>query len=455
MQKLIAKYVLAAHLAILAVAPLFLSSEAVIWLALPAIIWILMEPSRVANESLHEARERVVVGMIKDPLFWVMLLLAATALVRALNGGVAFAYDAEHRVWSLTSPVIAILPGCVDGCGFAELGGVVALAVAVIGALHALGRSARLAFLIVASILSAVGATVWLWAYAEGAESAVWAAQTSLTKPLFTGTFFGMALAAGELGLLAVLERGWLKMLLPVMLAVTANALGLFVFAPPLTVAIFAAVALLILVYAFVYLRVMSGGVFCFKFLVLFGVPLVIAGFVATMIVPPELLAEKIAPFMSGDFLPEKMMALRSKLDELSLRMWKSHPWLGTGEGSYALNLGYVATPGDWEIVPAEQTAPLNGFWMLLVERGTIGAFLAAVPLALLVWVYCRRLARAVVRRGLPHPVVIGGLLALAAAATQTAFDSSLLMTGMFTLVMAFFTISTATLPKETKENGR
>lgn len=76
MQTLITKYGLAAHLALLTVAPLFLFpfcgegtiTVVMLWLSGLAFIWILMEPSVLAGEVLHDARNRVSANMFRDPL---------------------------------------------------------------------------------------------------------------------------------------------------------------------------------------------------------------------------------------------------------------------------------------------------------------------------------------------------------------------------------------------------
>ena len=81
MQKLISKYGLAAHLALLAVAPLFLfpflPGESVatveLWLSGFTLVWLLMEPSRRNEEMLHDARMRVAGDIARDPLFWALL----------------------------------------------------------------------------------------------------------------------------------------------------------------------------------------------------------------------------------------------------------------------------------------------------------------------------------------------------------------------------------------------
>ena len=83
MQKAIAKYGLAAHLAILAVAPLFLFpffgedtiAVVLLWLSLPAAVWTFMQPSVRRGEMLHDARDRVSSEVFRDPFFWVMLVV--------------------------------------------------------------------------------------------------------------------------------------------------------------------------------------------------------------------------------------------------------------------------------------------------------------------------------------------------------------------------------------------
>ena len=68
MHQFLAKYGLAAHLALLAVAPLFLfpfsaeSSVAVtlLWLTLLAVVWCFLVPSVRGGERLYDARLRVV-----------------------------------------------------------------------------------------------------------------------------------------------------------------------------------------------------------------------------------------------------------------------------------------------------------------------------------------------------------------------------------------------------------
>ena len=137
MHKAISKYGLAAHLALLAVAPLFLfpfcgdawTARVVLWLALLAAAWTALEPSRRADETLHDARFRVASSVARDPLFWLSLLLVLIVAIRWLNGGVAMEYDAEIRAWGLTEATVPFLPGGVTGSGYLPFAAAVGAAV--------------------------------------------------------------------------------------------------------------------------------------------------------------------------------------------------------------------------------------------------------------------------------------------------------------------------------------
>ena len=87
MQKLIGKYGLAAHLALVVVAPLFFTPTAVLWLSALAVVWFFLEPSRIGFEQLHDARRRILSSLWKDAVFWVFLALTVIAGIRFANGG--------------------------------------------------------------------------------------------------------------------------------------------------------------------------------------------------------------------------------------------------------------------------------------------------------------------------------------------------------------------------------
>lgn len=100
--RLITRYGLATHLALLASLPFvlfpFLSeaclAQVIFCLSGITFLCLLVEPSMRAGEHLSIARHRVLRSMFRDVVFWFFVLALAVSLVRYLNSGVA----ADYRV---------------------------------------------------------------------------------------------------------------------------------------------------------------------------------------------------------------------------------------------------------------------------------------------------------------------------------------------------------------------
>ena len=452
MQKLLTKYGLAAHLALLAVAPLFLSATTILWLSGLALVWVLIEPSRIGGEMLHDARQRVAYAVFTDPLFWVSLLIAVVAGVRCWNDGVALSYDAEAARWLLSEPVFPMLPSSVRGAGLMEFAVACALVAVLQGCRHAMGRSARCAFALVASFLSGIGAICLGILYAMGNPWCAGRVECALTTPMFIGSAFGVYLAAGIVAMLSAFENKWFRAFPLTLVAVCGNALGLVMFSPPVTAVLFAAIAVLVFAYAFVYAFRKLGAGGEFKVLVVFSISLVAAGLLLNVLIPREVFQSKIAVYSGGDIIPEGAEALRNALSAMCVKIWKGSPWLGSGLGAFPLSLKFVATDADWVAISPFQAAPLNGYWLLLVERGVVGAFVIACPLALLLWTYGLRLVKGILKE-LPHPLCWVGPFMLVAATVETLVDASFLFPGATLSVAAFMAVSASAFPKE-KHNG-
>lgn len=448
MQKLIGKYGLAAHLALVVVAPLFFTPTAVMWLSALAAIWFLKEPSRVGFEQLHDARKRVLSALWRDPVFWVFLFLAIMALVRCVNNGITLAYDAENASWSVTSPACTFLPGSADGVGFRFFSGAFAAFILVSICRHALGRSARFAFFLVSSTLSAVGAGVMLFLLHSGNDWAVKESTLSLQNPDFIGSVFGVFLVGAIAALYFTFDRQWYRAMPFAMLAVCGNAAGLFAFAPPILHCIFASAACVIFLYAFVYARKNLPSHAEFKYMVLFGLSMTLAWLAAVGALGEAGVEARVEPYTTGVFLGDEYRSLRDALSSISAEIWKASPWFGRGLGSFPMEMGFHVTEEQWSFIPALQSAPLNGYWMLLAERGIVGAFLLAVPILLLAGYYVRSLASGVVR-ALPNPAAWAGCLAGIAAVVSLMFSVTLLSPGFAAAVAAYFSVSINAFPKE------
>lgn len=453
MQKLITKYGLAAHLALLAVAPLFLSPAWVLWLSALGAIWLIMEPSRIGEEMLHEARRRVAGEIVRDPFFWVSLALVAFAALRWVNGGITMVYDAENTTWSLHPPRFEILPGSVSGFGAVEFCASVAMVVVLQGGRHALGKSARWAFFLISSFLASLAAIRLSVAMFYGDADVLRQSACPVSDPVHIGMAFGVYSLVAMMALLAAFERKWRKSMPLALIAVIGNAAGLFLFAPSFVVAAFGAVSVVLFLYAFTYARMALPGSGAFKFLVAFGMSLVVAGVIAVAVLPESSLPGKLSPFKTGLFWTPDYLSLREAVSGIAMKVWKAHPWIGSGLGSFPLDIKFLATEQDWSVIATERTPTLNGYWLLLSERGIIGAFAVACPLCLLLWTYGVRMVKGVMCRTLPHPASWMALLLLLALAACGVLDTTILFPGIMLSVAMVLAISANSFPKE-KHHG-
>lgn len=451
MQKIITKYGLAAHLAILATAPLFLSETAILWVAALVAVAVVMEPSRVGSEMLHDARRRVAWGIARDPLFWVFISLVGIAAIRTLNTGVSLAYDAEVGKWSLTTPTIPILPGAVDGVGGWHFALACASLVLVMGCRHALGRSARSAFVLVASFLAGVVVIAQLLAVRTNQAALTRLVECSPSDPAYEGCAYGILFLMSIAALATVFERRWWKSLPMTVVGICGTLLGVFYLASPQTTVLFAGASLLMLLYVFVYLRIKVSKTADFRCLVVFGMVVAFSVMIVLTIGPEEILQKKIAPYLTGAFINSEFLSAREVLSRISFEVWRGHPWLGTGLGSYGIDMSMFARPADWKVITALQTAPMNGYWLLLAERGVVGAFFLLVPLAIMLVTYVRRFIGGMKILSQPLAWVMPILLIVVGA--EMMVDCSYLLPKVIMPLLAAFSISANSFAKEKGRN--
>lgn len=455
MHQFLAKYGLAAHLALLAVAPLFLfpfcaaSSVAVtlLWLTLLAAIWCALMPSVRGGERLHDARARVVSESARDPLFWASVALALVAGFRALNGGVRMAYDVEAAVWQLTTAAFPFYPGCTDGAGFLPFAVALALVVLFAAARHALGRSARQAFLLMAAAVAGLASVVFLVAAHLGHAGCARLFAFPGAGVSFAGIAFGLYFLGGVASLYAAFERKWMSATFLAPLSVGGTAVGAFAFAPPATAALFAVAALAVFGLSFVCAMRTLRRQAEFRLLVVFALALAMGGLLAGFLMPEAALSARLDAFAQRAFFPDGFWALRRTLSDLAFRAWKESPWIGTGLGSFGLDIRFQALPEDWAVIPRGQTAVPNGGWLLLAERGLVGAALYLLPFGFLLFTYARRLVAWARRVCLPHPAVLLLPLVLMTLGVGAFFDCSILRADVLLAACAELAIAAKAFP--------
>ena len=457
MQKLIAKYGLAAHLAILAVAPLFLCpfcgdttvARVLVWLALPAVLWTVLEPSMRGGERLHDARRRTAKAISRDPLFWATLVLVAFTGFRALNTGIVLSYNAETSAWFVSLPPFPILPGVVGSSG--DLSFAVSLACMVLlqACRHSLGRAARMAFLLLSSFLSGLAALIALVAVHEGCPSAL--ALLPAADGLvcsYAGLIFGLYLIGGAVALVAMAEFRWKMSFLLLLLSIGGNGAGLFSFAPPYLSAALAAAGVLMLAYVVVFSCRNFLGADALKLLVVGGISLVLGGLLVAAILPKNVLDARLTAFVGRDFFPAQYWEIRRILSAVAFKSWISHIWIGTGIGSFPLDFRFCAQPEDWVLLPRGVAMMANGWWLLLSERGIVGSVFFVLPFGFLLFTYVRRLVGGVTEWALPHPACLIAPFALLLFAAVGFLDCSPLRIEVLMAMCSFLAISAATFQR-------
>lgn len=456
-QKLIAKYGTAAHLALLAAAPLFLfpflPDEAIatvlLFLSLPAAVWTLMEPSVLDGEKLHNARERAVRGLLSDPLLWACLALVVLVGVRAFNAGIGMSYDAEHSAWSVSNARFPLFPGSVGSNGYLPFAAMVAATVLIQGCRHSLGRSARMAFLFMSSALAGLAAAIVLSLAALGNAAALSAVSMEGTSYSFAGLAFVLCFLGGITSLVAAFERKWRAVIPLFAFSIGGTAAGAFTFSSALVSFVGACAGIVLIVYAFAYTCRMVRGSAEFKYLVVCGISLALGGLLVAASLPEKGLAARTEPFMSFVLLPDRFCELRDLLNGIALKTWLKHIWIGTGIGSFSLDFRFAANAEAWALVRGGAKAVPNGWLMLLVERGLVGAVFMALPVGFLFVAYCRRLAEGVRVRFFSHPACMLAPLVWAVVGVTGVFDCSVLRADVLMAALPMLVVSANSFSKK------
>lgn len=454
MQKLITKYGLAAHLALLAVAPLIVfpflgiqdTATVVFWLSLLGFVWFLNAPSRINNErSTSEARRRITKALIGDPIFWMFAIITIVSAIRAFNNGITLAYDAENFLWYMTEPAISVLPASSDSFGVPVFASTFLAFVVYFSAKHALGKSARIALTYLVGFLSGIAGLVALYQFVIGNELIGTFARPEISNPGFFGIGFGIVLVMLTAALPASFERHWNVALVTFPIAIGGLIAALFTFSPAYMALGYLTAAIITLVYGTFWAFKKLGKSTALKVVVVFGLSLVVA-LIAIYGTSFKVVLEKFAT-LSGGILSAEEADISAKLTAVSMKVWKTNLWLGSGLGTFPQHFRFNATDADWAVVSVGQLSPLNGWSYLLIERGIVGALLWTVPAIGLLWGYVSRIILA--KKELPSPMVFSAPIVVIVAFSLNAFNTSLFRIEALPLLVLAATLSTNSWVKE------
>lgn len=450
MQKFIAKYVLAAHLAVLAVAPLCLLPSWVAWLSLLGAIWLLMEPSRIKGESLRSARSRVVSAVVRDPFFWFSVVFLSYYVIAYFNTGVTLSYDAQEAKWFMSQPPMPLMPSSTDGFKPSAITSVLAMIVVTQGCRHALGKQARFGFAVVFSFVSGLISFIMISALVLGNVAYLDLAKCSFENPQFLGIVFGISSLVSVSALASVFEFRIFRVLVMVLFGIVGSLAGLFIFAPAHIAAFFAIALIMLFLYAIFYAFKLPGALIEFKYAVVLFISISIAVIVVIFSLSDEIMEMKTLPFQSVKTVLPQLSELREALSKIAFSVWRDNLWLGTGFETFPLDIKFNATDGAFAVIPESQTKPLSGYLLLLAENGIVGSVMYTCLYGFLLFTYIRRFCMSL-KASISSPISLTGFLALSAVAAAAAFDCSFLLPEATVVLCMTMSLSSVSFSKGAK----
>jgi hypothetical protein len=471
MQRLLTKYGLAFHVACICLLPLcfFAQSRAfgclpLFWLSLIAIEWLILLPSIRRDETLADARQRVLRAFWRDPFLYAGLAVIGLVGGQCLNSGCELVYLPDADVWKLSAPPIPWAVFSVEsGASVLQLAVFTAcLAVGVI-LRTAVGKAARRFLLQSLSGISGIVALVCIELVRRGDER--WGALASGAEASAVGIYFGFWLLVG-MGLFAEAlagrrrERIWLFLT-----CFLGNLLGLIWFASPLAILACVIMVVLLFIYWLIYLApLVTKSTQVLLFLSTMGCVSVIV--VGLILFAPNPVSEKL----------EKALPLTEYCHEMSLRngvrakaaisVWREYPWVGVGANGFYHTVGLVVDAGDWKVFEKDRAHVYNDGIQFLCEYGMIGVGFLVVSLIALLGPICYR-ARLVWKKQVSGmeldrlflfrlpPVVVTGALALLLCCLESANASPFRSAAVLLSWVCVLSSMPAFLPEKPREELR
>lgn len=403
--KLITKYGLATHLALLASLPVVLQpfvsdrilGVTILWLSLFALLWLLVEPSILSGEHLSTARRRVRREIARSPFFWFAVAAVVFAAIRCWNDSIVLRFNPEESAWQISQPVLAFCPASVPGAAFLPLALSIGVGVLLVGVLYGLGAAARTSFGITFALVLGVGGLASSICACMGVESLLSSALTAFSVKPYLGTVHGIGcLVAVTCGVHAE-SRKWAAARLPFCLGVAGNVAGVIFFAPPLVSGVYLLLTAFLALFGITFVSRTSslGGMARSAIMFLFGVALALSLLLA--FAPQAVSEAKSNGFDMAQAFPEVYKQTVVVLKRIGGIVWKESPWCGAGIGAFPLQVQFLADKADWSILPPQVVTAVSGYWTVLAERGILGCMLLGGLGLILVFVWIRHLIGAIV----------------------------------------------------------
>ena len=415
-------------------------------------MWLLLSPSLLGGEILDDARGRILCNMVRDPMFWVLAAVAVVAGIRTLNSGIRVSFDYETAEWSVLPPSLPFLPGSVDGLGFLPFAAVLSASIVVLGCRHALGKSARMMFLLILSVLSGIAAFIALVLLGSGDVVMSVAAAVAPERLSSPGLGFAVCFLCSVVALFVVLEQDWGRYMPLLLVAIAGNAAASFALLPFRDIIAFVLAYIVLLLFlgvcAWKILK-SAKGIRAFV-VVVFSMCLAYA--IIDTSVPDDVLVDRLSAFVAqeSDVEPkeESHEDVRAILSGVASTVWSDNLWAGVGVGAFRFYPRFHLAKEELDRLPRRVLVVPNAWWHLLAERGIVGAALIALPFAILLFSYLLGACRCLRLRVMPEPVAVLAPLAIAAVVFSAFHSTSMLRAEVLAMLGAILVISSKSFPK-------
>lgn len=400
-----------------------------------------MEPSRHPDELLHDARVRVRKEILSDPCSWLMAVVVLITGLQWINGGVANVYDAENFRWYLSKPMMELLPGSVDGCGALRFAMSLATLVVIAGCRHALGRSARIAYLFSGVVFSAIAALVALIFYYMESPTISAEVCKNLREAPIVGLGFGFLSLGGIVAIAAMFDLKWTKWLFAGGIALGFSLSGLVFLAPVQEQFVFAIAIIVLLFVCGLQIILTHGSLVVGKFFAPIALAALVVAILILSIAPMEKISAEWLALFGGNAFPEGYSEARKALANVAIDAWKQNPWNGSGTGSFEMDIRFLGGNGIWSIVDSNQKIGYNSYLHIIAEEGIVGAFFFIGIVLILLATYILKIVKCSFLRTF-FPLAIVGPLALAVGLSIMAYDVSMLRVENLIVMLSLFALS-------------
>jgi hypothetical protein len=399
MQKFLTKYWLAFQLLVLlgAVGLEIFSKDTngsiyLFWLSLFAIESLVLLPTVFKDESITEARKRVLRSLEGDSFTYVGLVLMGIVGIQWLNSGCSLIYLTDADVWRFSLPPVEWLPYSVKPVpALAVLSLVVSVFAGGLVIRNGIGKGGKRFFLETATIMSGMMAAYAVLQSLKGVSPyTAWATSPSACNP---GTFFAFwfLISLGR-DLSSAYSKGTpVKTALWWGFAFVGNLVGFLQFSSALGLLVYVVIGVLLIIYRmgilfYQHVQVIKR----FRFVLGIGVAVSLVTFSIVFLVPKSPIIPKIMALTDASSF-EQMIASRNFRMNAAVKIWEGVPWTGVGANGFSQYLGTVIEDSEWKQAKRDKQFVWNDAFQFLCEWGVIGTgSLVAMIITMLIPLFVR-----------------------------------------------------------------